>query len=44
MQLFSQKYEIILKNMHLFFKICSYLKTYATIMHLCKLDSLNDLL
>ena len=30
--------------MHLFFKICSYFKKYATIMHLCKLDSLKDLL
>ena len=44
MQLFSQKYEIILKYMHLFFKICSYLKKYANIMHLSKLDLLKDLL
>ena len=39
MPLFSQKYAIIQKNMHLFSKICSYFKKYATIMHLCKLDS-----
>ena len=26
MQLFSQKYYIILKNMHIFSKICSYFK------------------
>ena len=43
MQLFSQKYDIILKNMHLFSKICSYFKKYAPIMHLCKLDSLKEL-
>ena len=36
MQLFSQKYTIISK-------ICSYFKKYATIMNLCKLDSLKEL-
>ena len=37
MQLFKKQYA------HLFSKICSYLKKNATIMHLCKLDSLKEL-
>ena len=36
MQLFKQ-------NMQLIYKICSYFKKYATIMHLCKLDSFKEL-
>ena len=43
MQLVLQKYAIILKNMHLFSNICSYFKEYTTIMNICKLDSLKEL-
>ena len=44
MQLFSQKYAIILKKICTYFlKYAVILKKYATIMHLCKLDSLKKL-
>ena len=43
MQLFSQNYAIILKNMHLFSKICSYLKKICNYYALMQIRIINGI-